>query len=133
MSEQELATEQEMTTEQEITAEQEISTEQEEMTAEQETGTEQETGIEQESDTGRETGVVKWFNAAKGYGFISREGKEDVFVHYSAIKEDGFKKLVEGQKVEFGLEQTDKGLAAANVKPLDHPADTSRSNDYYSF
>jgi CspA family cold shock protein len=121
MSEQEVASEQEMTTEQEM------DTEQEEMTAEQETGT------EQERDTGRETGVVKWFNAAKGYGFISREGKEDVFVHYSAIKEDGFKKLVEGQKVEFGLEQTDKGLAAANVKPLDHPADTSRSNDYYSF
>jgi cold shock protein len=81
----------------------------------------------------RETGVVKWFNAAKGYGFISREGKEDIFVHFSAIKEDGFKKLVEGQKVEFGVEQTDKGLAAADVKPLDHPADSSRSDDYYSF
>jgi CspA family cold shock protein len=81
----------------------------------------------------RETGVVKWFNAAKGYGFISREGKEDVFVHYSAIQEEGFKKLVEGQKVEFGLEETDKGLQATNVKPLDHPAETSRSNDFYTF
>jgi CspA family cold shock protein len=76
---------------------------------------------------------VKWFNAAKGYGFISREGKEDVFVHYSAIQEEGFKKLVEGQKVEFGLEETDKGLQATNVKPLDHPAETSRSNDFYTF
>jgi CspA family cold shock protein len=113
-------------------AEQEVVTEQE-MGAEQEVVTEQEVDTEQETASGRETGVVKWFNAAKGYGFISREGKEDVFVHYSAIQEEGFKKLVEGQKVEFGLEQTDKGLAAANVKPLDHPADTSRSNDYYSF
>jgi CspA family cold shock protein len=114
MSEQEMAAEQEVVTEQEVDTEQEAET-------------------EQETASGRETGVVKWFNAAKGYGFISREGKEDVFVHYSAIQEEGFKKLVEGQKVEFGLEQTDKGLAAANVKPLDHPADTSRSNDYYSF
>ena len=113
-------------------AEQEMGAEQDVMT-EQDMDTEEETGTEQETDTGRETGTVKWFNAAKGYGFISREGKEDVFVHFSAIQEDGFKKLVEGQKVEFGLEETDKGLAAANVKPLDHPADTSRSNDYYSF
>jgi CspA family cold shock protein len=120
MSEQEMAAEQEMGAEQEVVTEQEVDTEQEAET-------------EQETASGRETGVVKWFNAAKGYGFISREGKEDVFVHYSAIQEEGFKKLVEGQKVEFGLEQTDKGLAAANVKPLDHPADTSRSNDYYSF
>jgi CspA family cold shock protein len=81
----------------------------------------------------RETGTVKWFNAAKGFGFISREGEEDVFVHFSAIKEEGFKKLVEGQKVEFSVEETDKGLAAADVKPLDHPVDTSRSNDRYSF
>jgi CspA family cold shock protein len=120
MSEQEMAAEQEMGAEQEVVTEREVDTEQEAET-------------EQETASGRETGVVKWFNAAKGYGFISREGKEDVFVHYSAIQEEGFKKLVEGQKVEFGLEQTDKGLAAANVKPLDHPADTSRSNDYYSF
>ena len=81
----------------------------------------------------RETGTVKWFNAAKGFGFISREEGDDVFVHFSAIKEDGFKKLIEGQKVEFSIEKTDKGLAAADVKPLDHPVDTSRSRDSYSF
>jgi len=133
MSEQEMTAEQEMADEQEVVStEEEVSAEQEAET-EQEISAEQEAETEQETGSGRETGTVKWFNAAKGYGFISREGKEDVFVHYSAIQEEGFKKLVEGQKVEFGLEQTDKGLAAANVKPLDHPADTSRSNDYYSF
>ena len=63
----------------------------------------------------REVGVVKWFNAAKGYGFISRENQEDVFVHYSAIQSEGFRKLVEGQQVEFSLEETDKGLQASNV------------------
>jgi cold shock protein len=66
----------------------------------------------------REVGVVKWFNAAKGYGFISREGEDDVFVHYSAIQADGFRKLVEGQQVEFSLEDTDKGLQASEVVPL---------------
>ena len=66
----------------------------------------------------REVGVVKWFNAAKGYGFISRESQEDVFVHYSAIQSDGFRKLVEGQQVEFSLEETDKGLQASNVVAL---------------
>lgn len=66
----------------------------------------------------RVVGVVKWFNAAKGYGFISREGDEDVFVHYSAIQADGFRKLVEGQRVEFSLEQTPKGLQASNVVTL---------------
>lgn len=66
----------------------------------------------------REVGVVKWFNAAKGYGFISRDGEEDVFVHYSAIQSDGFRKLVEGQRVEFSLEQTPKGLQASNVVVL---------------
>lgn len=63
----------------------------------------------------REVGVVKWFNAAKGYGFISRENEEDVFVHYSAIQSDGFRKLVEGQRVEFSLEETPKGLQASEV------------------
>ncbi|MBN1486755.1 MAG: cold-shock protein [Anaerolineae bacterium] len=63
----------------------------------------------------RETGTVKWFNAAKGFGFIVREGKEDVFVHYSAIKNEGFKTLEEGQKVEFTVEQGPKGLQASNV------------------
>jgi cold shock protein len=66
----------------------------------------------------REVGVVKWFNAAKGYGFISREGNDDVFVHYSAIQTEGFKKLVEGQQVEFSLEETDKGLQASDVVAL---------------
>ncbi len=66
----------------------------------------------------REIGVVKWFNAAKGYGFISREGESDVFVHYSAIKTDGFKTLDEGQRVEFSIERGPKGLQAADVIPL---------------
>jgi CspA family cold shock protein len=66
----------------------------------------------------REVGVVKWFNAAKGFGFIAREGEDDVFVHYSAIKSEGFRKLVEGQQVEFSLEQTDKGLQASEVVPV---------------
>ena len=53
----------------------------------------------------RETGTVKWFNGSKGYGFIAREGGEDVFVHFSAIQTDGFKTLDEGQRVEFSVEQ----------------------------
>ena len=67
----------------------------------------------------RETGVVKWFNAAKGYGFISRTGKDDVFVHYSSIQSDGFKTLNEGQNVEFSVEKGDKGWQATNVVPID--------------
>ena len=63
----------------------------------------------------RETGKVKWFNATKGYGFITRDGGEDVFVHYSAIQADGYKTLNEGQVVEFTLTQGPKGLAATNV------------------
>jgi CspA family cold shock protein len=66
----------------------------------------------------REIGTVKWFNAAKGYGFIAREGAEDVFVHFSAIQSDGYKTLDEGQRVEFSVEQGAKGLQAANVVPL---------------
>lgn len=66
----------------------------------------------------REVGTVKWFNSSKGYGFISREGDSDVFVHYSAIQVDGFKTLDEGQRVEFSVEQGPKGLQAANVVPL---------------
>ena len=67
----------------------------------------------------RETGTVKWFNNSKGYGFISRdEDKGDVFVHYSAISGDGFKSLDEGQRVEFNVEQGNKGLQATNVLPL---------------
>jgi len=63
----------------------------------------------------RESGTVKWFNESKGYGFISREGADDVFVHYSAILVEGFKTLDEGQRVEFVVEQGPKGLQAANV------------------
>lgn len=63
-------------------------------------------------------GRVKWFNDAKGYGFIAQEGGPDVFVHYTAIKGDGFRSLAEGQLVEFELAQGPKGLQAQNVAPL---------------
>jgi CspA family cold shock protein len=63
----------------------------------------------------KETGTVKWFNDAKGYGFIEREGGEDVFVHHTAIIAEGFKSLSENQRVEFNVEQGDKGLQATNV------------------
>jgi len=66
----------------------------------------------------RIVGTVKWFNGSKGYGFISRENGPDVFVHYSAIKADGYRNLMEGQKVEFTVEEGPKGLQAANVVPL---------------
>ena len=66
----------------------------------------------------REIGTVKWFNGSKGYGFISREGGDDVFVHYSAIQMGGFKTLEEGQRVEFSVEQGAKGLQATNVVPV---------------
>ena len=61
-------------------------------------------------------GKVKWFNDAKGYGFIEQEGGEDVFVHFSAISMEGFKTLAEGQEVEFEIKSGDKGLHAANVQ-----------------
>jgi cold shock protein len=63
-----------------------------------------------------ETGRVKWFNRTKGYGFIERESGEDVFVHFSAIQEEGFKSLEEAQEVTFEVVQGPKGLQAANVK-----------------
>ncbi len=66
----------------------------------------------------REIGTVKWFNGSKGYGFIARENAEDVFVHYSAIRGDGYRNLEEGQRVEFSVEQGAKGLQAADVVPV---------------
>ncbi|PLT28465.1 cold-shock protein [Peribacillus deserti] len=63
-----------------------------------------------------EQGTVKWFNAEKGFGFIEREGGDDVFVHFSAIQSDGFRSLDEGQKVTFDVEQGPRGAQAANVQ-----------------
>ena len=66
----------------------------------------------------REVGTVKWFNNTKGFGFIAREGAEDVFVHHSAIQGMGYKSLDEGQRVEFTVERGPKGLQAAQVARL---------------
>ena len=63
----------------------------------------------------RVTGTVKWFSRQKGYGFIEREGGDDVFVHFSAIQGDGFRNLEEGDRVEFTIESSEKGPQAANV------------------
>ena len=64
----------------------------------------------------REKGTVKWFNAAKGFGFIQRESGEDVFVHFSAIQSNGYKSLEEGPRVEFEVTRGPKGLQASNVE-----------------
>lgn len=64
------------------------------------------------------TGTVKWFNDAKGYGFIQQENGPDVFAHFSAIKGDGFRTLAEGQKVEFTVTEGKKGPQAENIVPL---------------
>jgi CspA family cold shock protein len=66
----------------------------------------------------RETGTVKWFNDAKGFGFIQRESGDDVFVHHTSIRAEGFRSLAEGQKVEFSVVQGQKGLAAEGVVPV---------------
>ncbi|MCZ6479299.1 MAG: cold shock domain-containing protein [candidate division NC10 bacterium] len=66
----------------------------------------------------RHTGTVKWFNDAKGFGFIERSDGDDVFVHYSAIQGDGFKSLAEGQTLEFDIVEGPKGKQAANVIKL---------------
>ena len=62
-----------------------------------------------------EEGLVKWFNTKKGYGFITRQSGEDIFVHYSGINGDGYKALNEGQSVKFDIEETSKGPQAINV------------------
>jgi CspA family cold shock protein len=66
----------------------------------------------------RESGTVKWFNGSRGFGFIERTSGNDVFVHHSAIQGDGFKNLNEGERVEFSVEQGDKGPRATNVVAL---------------
>lgn len=66
----------------------------------------------------KEQGTVKWFSAQRGFGFILREGAKDLFVHHSAILMDGFRKLDDGQKVEFEVVQGTRSLEAANVTPL---------------
>jgi CspA family cold shock protein len=66
----------------------------------------------------KEQGTVKWFNASKGYGFIQRQSGEDIFVHFSAIRAEGYRSLNEGQTVEFEVKQGPKGLQAENVVAL---------------
>ena len=65
-----------------------------------------------------ETGIVKWFNSSKGYGFLSRDEGEDVFVHYRSIEGDGYKSLEEGEKVQFEITEGPKGLQATNVSKV---------------
>ncbi|MFV1951263.1 MAG: cold-shock protein [Nitrospinota bacterium] len=67
----------------------------------------------------REVGIVKWFNGNKGYGFITRDQGEDIFVHYSSIRGDGYRSLEEGNKVEFAVTQGKKGLQAEDVTIVD--------------
>jgi CspA family cold shock protein len=64
----------------------------------------------------RITGTVKWFNGSKGYGFLAQEGGEDVFVHFSAIRGEGYRNLEEGQRVEFSITKGPKGLQASDVQ-----------------
>ena len=73
-------------------------------------------GSDPEEGSVMATGTVKWFNDAKGFGFITQEGGEDVFVHFSAIQAQGFKSLTEGDRVEFEVTRGPKGLQAANVR-----------------
>lgn len=73
----------------------------------------------------REVGTVKWFHNGKGYGFISREEGEDIFVHFSEIEAEGFRKLRRGQKVEFSVSEGEKGLHARGVTALEVEVDAS--------
>ncbi len=66
----------------------------------------------------RKTGTVKWFNDQKGFGFLEQEGGDDVFVHHSAIVSEGYRSLTEGDRVEFTIEQGQKGPAAADVRKI---------------
>ena len=70
----------------------------------------------------RETGTVKWFSAEKGYGFIVRDKGDDIFVHHSQIAQTGYRRLQEGQKVEFSVVQADKGLQAQEVRVVEETA-----------
>src|SRR5260370_11601955 len=74
-----------------------------------------------------ETGTVKWFNDAKGYGFISRQSGEDVFVHFSAIQANGFRSLQEGQQVQFDVVKGPKGRQAGNLKGVHGPTPNSQT------
>jgi CspA family cold shock protein len=78
----------------------------------------------------RLTGKVKWFSRRKGYGFIEREGGEDVFVHFSAIRGEGYKNLFEGQSVEFGIEDDPRGPQAVDVVALDGPSPTTPPSEW---
>jgi CspA family cold shock protein len=80
---------------------------------------------EEQKVSERQTGTVKWFSDSKGYGFISREVGEDVFVHHSAIEGGGFRSLREGQRVEFSVEQSPKGPRATRVRVLEPGAGRS--------
>ena len=71
-----------------------------------------------EDEQAMATGTVKWFNDAKGFGFIAQEGGEDVFCHHTAIQTNGFRTLAEGQRVEFEVAKGPKGLQAQNVRPV---------------
>jgi len=73
-------------------------------------------------------GTVKWFNDAKGFGFITQEGGEDVFVHFSAIQAQGFKSLTEGDRVEFEVTRGPKGLQAANVRKAQRATNQGRGS-----